>query len=426
MKSFKRNFFTFLLIITSFSAGFAVSDFVKNFSAKSNIRGLINFYNFNGENVSDDSSLNSIWSVLNNGKSSIDDRADFSVFWDAWNMIENKYTTEPLDYQNMVYGAVSGMVDSLEDPYTIFFTPQDLTIFEQDLKGSFSGIGAEIGFRDKLLTIIAPLKDSPAEKAGIIAGDKILKVDDREIISVSIDEAVSLIRGEQGTVVKLLISRENVDKLMEINVTRDIIKINTVEWEGKIDNIVYIKISQFSEKTSNEFDNQIDDILLMEPSGIIVDLRNNPGGYVSTLENIASKFLKKGDVIFVEDFGKKQKSHLSNGSRKFGDIPIVVLINEGSASASEIFAGALRDNNGSTLIGKQTFGKGLVQEMQNLKDGSALKITVARWLTPNGHDINKNGIDPDIEIEFTQEDYENEKDPQLDRAIEFLSEQKKN
>lgn len=420
-RSFKKSFFTFLLIITSFSAGFALNDFINYFDAKNNIQGLINFDDFNNKNViNDDNSLDSLWSVLNKGKNDLDVKTDFSIFWDTWNIIEDKYTLESLDYQDMVYGAISGMVNSLEDPYTIFFTPEDRTIFEQDMKGSFSGIGAEIGFRDKLLTIIAPLKNSPAEQAGILAGDKVFKVDDQEIIGISIDEAVTLIRGEKGTPVILTISREGSDSLLEIEIVRDVIKIDTVEWEIKENNIVYIRISQFSEKTSNEFDNQIDDILLKDPNGIIVDLRNNPGGYVKTLEGIASKFLDKGDVMFIEDFGKKQVDHKSNGNRKFNDIPIVILINEGSASASEILAGALRDNNGTILVGKKTFGKGLVQEMQTLKDGSALKITVARWLTPNGLDINKNGIKPDYEVEMTLEDYENDRDPQLEKAIELL------
>ena len=419
IKLFKKYFFLFLLIITSFSAGFAFNDFANYFDAKGSIQGLINLDNSNNTVV--DNSLDSFWNVLNTDNSEVDNRADFSVFWDAWNMIENKYTLEPLDYQSMVYGSVYGMVNSLEDPYTTFFTPQDKQIFQQDMKGSFSGIGAEIGFRDKILTIIAPLKNSPAEKAGLLTGDKVLKVDDEEIIGISIDEAVSLIRGEKGTIVKLTIVRDKVDELLEIEILRDVIKINTVEWEIKGNNLAYIKISQFSEETSNEFDSLIDDILLKNSNGIIIDLRNNPGGYVITLENIASRFLDKGDVIFIEDYGEKQEVHKSNGNNKFEDIPVAILINEGSASASEILAGALRDNNGALLIGKKTFGKGLVQEMYDLNDGSALKITIASWLTPNGVDINKNGISPDFEIEYTQEDYENEKDPQLIKAIDVLS-----
>ena len=415
-KSSKKIIFVFLITITSFSAGFAVSDYVDSLNDRNNIRGLINI---GGQ---DDRDNLNFWNILEDeDKNEIEERADFGVFWEAWRMIENKYTLEELDYEKMVFGAVSGMVDSLEDPYTVFLSPQDKSIFEQDMKGSFSGIGAEVGFRDKFLTIVAPLKGSPAEKAGLLSGDKVLKVDETEIIGMNIDEAVSIIRGEKGTMVKLTIRREGLQELKEIEIVRDIIKIETVEWELKNGNIAYIRISQFKEETIDEFDSQIDDIIVNDPKGIIVDLRNNPGGYVSTLENIASRFLDDGDVIFIEDFGDERDVYKANGNNKFNNIPVVVLINEGSASASEIFAGALRDNKDTKLVGKTTFGKGLVQEMQDLKDGSALKITVAKWLTPNEIDINKDGIKPDYEVEMTLEDYELDRDPQLEKALELLT-----
>ncbi|MCK4591863.1 S41 family peptidase [Candidatus Parcubacteria bacterium] len=417
-KSSKKIILVFLIIATSFSAGFAVNDFIDSLNDKNNIKGLINIGVQNDQNKA---GLD-FWNILDEeDENEIEKRADFSVFWEAWRMIEDKYTLEDLDYEKMVFGAVSGMVDSLGDPYTVFLSPQDKIMFEQDMKGSFSGIGAEIGFRDKFLTVIAPLKGSPAEKAGLLSGDKILKVDETEIIGMNIDEAVSTIRGEKGTMVKLTIGRDELDELKEIEIVRDIIKIETVEWEIKNKNIAYIRISQFKEETIDEFDSQIDDIIVNDPKGIIIDLRNNPGGYVSTLEDIASRFLDNGDIIFVEDFGNKKEVYKASGNNKFNSIPIVVLINEGSASASEIFAGALKDNNGAKLVGKTTFGKGLVQEMQNLKDGSALKITVAKWLTPSGLDINKDGIKPDYEVEITLEDYENNKDPQLEKALDILT-----
>ncbi len=416
-KSSKKIIFIFLVIATSFSAGFAASDFIDYFDDKNNIKGLINIGSQDDQNKAG----LGLWNILDKeDKNEIEKRADFSVFWEAWRTVENKYMLESLDYEKMVYGATSGMVDSLGDPYTVFLSPQDNIIFEQDMKGSFSGIGAEIGFRDKFLTVITPLKSSPAEKAGLLSGDKILKVDEVEIIGMNIDEAVNIIRGEKGTMVKLTIGRDKLDELKEIEIVRDIIKIETVEWELKDGNIAYIRISQFKEETVDEFNGQIDDIIVSDPRGIIVDLRNNPGGYVSTLENIASRFLNNGDIIFIEDFGNKKETYKASGNNKFSNIPIVVLINEGSASASEILAGALRDNNSSKLVGRTTFGKGLVQEMQNLKDKSALKITVAKWLTPSGLDINKNGIKPDYDIEITLDDYENDKDPQLEKAIELL------
>ncbi|MCK4891343.1 MAG: PDZ domain-containing protein [Candidatus Pacebacteria bacterium] len=274
-KSSKKIIFTFLIIATSFSAGFAVNDFINSFDDKNNIKGLINI---DGQDDQNKEGLDFLNLLNKEDKNKIEKKADFSVFWESWRMIEDKYTLEILDYEKMVYGAVSGMVDSLGDPYTVFLAPQDRVMFEQDMKGSFSGIGAEIGFRDKFLTVIAPLKDSPAERAGVFSGDKILKVDDAEIIGVNIDEAVRIIRGEKGTMVKLTISRDGLDELKEIEIIRDVIKIETVEWEIKNENVVYIRINQFKEETVDEFDSQIDNIIVNDPNGIIIDLRNNPGG----------------------------------------------------------------------------------------------------------------------------------------------------
>ena len=344
---------------------------------------------------------------------------DFSLFWDAWKTVEDQYTIEQLDYQKMVHGAISGMVDSLDDPYTVFLTPEENKMFNQDMSGKFGGIGAEIGFRDGFLTIITPLKNSPAEKAGLLAGDIILKVDDEEIIGANIDKAVYLIRGEEGTKVILTISREEVDELKEIEIIRGIVVVETVEWE-MMENIAYISISQFNEDTSAEFDSYIDEILIEDPSGIIIDLRNNSGGYLDDTEEIASRFIDKGDIIVIESYKNNKEIHKSKGGQKFGGIPVVVLINEWSASASEILAGTLRDNGKAKLVGEKTFGKGLVQIMEDLKDGSAIKISISRWLTPNGVDINKNGIEPDFEVEFTEDDYINERDPQLEKAMEIL------
>ncbi len=344
---------------------------------------------------------------------------DFSLFWDAWKTVEDQYTIEQLDYKKMVYGAISGMVNSLDDPYTVFLTPEENKMFNQDMSGKFGGIGAEIGFRDGFLTVITPLKDSPSQKAGLLAGDIILKIDDEEIIGANVDKAVYLIRGEKGTKVTLTISREGTDELKKIEIIRDIVVVKTVEWE-MMGNIAYINISQFSEDTSVEFDSYINEILIKDPKGIIIDLRNNSGGYLDDTEEIASRFINKGDAIVIESYKNNKEIHKSKGGQKFGEIPVVVLINEWSASASEILAGTLKDNGKAKLVGEKTFGKGLVQVMRDLKDGSAIKISVSRWLTPNGVDINKSGIEPDFKIEFTEDDYINERDPQLEKALEIL------
>jgi carboxyl-terminal processing protease len=377
-----------------------INDFNRSLDSKKNITGLVNL-NIGGENE-------------------IEKKADFGIFWDAWRVVENKYNLEPLDYQEMVYGAATGMVDSLGDPYTVFLNPEESEIFNEDMKGSFDGIGVEIGFRDRLLTVIAPLKDSPAEKAGLLPGDKILKVDGEEIVGMNIDKAVSLIRGEKGTKVLLTIAREGLDDLKDIEIIRYTIVLKTVELEIKENNIAYIKISQFKEDTTFELDDKIDDILAIDPIGIIIDLRNNSGGYVGTVKEVAGRFLNRGEVVFIENYSNEKIVHKTIGSKRFFDVPIVVLINEGSASASEILAGAFRDNMGVKLVGKKTFGKGSVQEVKRLKDGSSIKITVAEWLTPNEISINKNGIEPDYEVEMTIEDYENDRDPQLKKALELL------
>ena len=400
MNSFKKLTSLSLIILISFSVGFMMNDFIRSLDSKENITGLINL------NTKDENE--------------IEKKADFSIFWDAWKVVEDKYNLEPLDYQEMVYGAVEGMVYSLGDPYTVFLDPEESEVFDEDMKGSFSGIGAEIGFRDKLLTVIAPLKDSPAENAGILPGDKILEVDGEEIFGMSIDRAVNLIRGEKGTKILLTISRDGLDELKEIEVVRDTIILKTVEWEVKKNNIAYIKISQFKEDTTFELDDKIGEILAIDPHGIIIDLRNNAGGYVGTVKEVAGRFLDRGEVVFIEDHSDGENIHKTIGDKRFFNVPIVVLINEGSASASEILAGALRDNMGVKLVGKKTFGKGSVQELKHLKDGSSLKITVAEWLTPNRTVINNNGIEPDFDIEMSFEDYENERDPQLEKAIELL------
>ncbi|MFA6096369.1 MAG: S41 family peptidase [Candidatus Paceibacterota bacterium] len=400
MKNFSDKIAVFLLVsVISFGFGFASKDILDSYAGGGVTANVSNQY---PSSVSQDKNI------------------DFGIFWDAWSVIEKKYTIAPLDYKKMVYGAVSGMVDSLGDPYTVFLSPAENDLFSQDMKGSFGGIGAEIGFRNGFLTVIAPLKGSPAEKAGIIAGDVIIKVDEKDITGLSIDEAIMLIRGEKGTKVNLTILRKDEEKSRDIEVVRDTVVMNTVDWKMMDGNVAYISINQFKDDTGQEFDRIIDDVLLKEPKGIVLDLRNNPGGYFNRAIDIASRFIDEGKTVVIQDGGKSKEKYTAQGGKRFDNIPVVVLVNEGSASASEILAGALKDDNDVKLVGKKTFGKGLVQEMEGLKDGSALKVTIARWLTPNGTDINHDGIHPDYEVELTEEDINNDKDPQLDKALELL------
>jgi len=291
------------------------------------------------------------------------------------------------------------------------------------MSGSFDGIGAEVGIRKEVLTIISPLEGNPAQKAGLKPGDKILKIDDILTGDLNLDEAVSLIRGERGVEVTLLIFREEWKEAKEIKIIRDEIKIPIIKWEILDDNIAHIQFYHFTENSASEFRRTINEILLLQPNGIILDLRNNPGGYLETAVDIASWFLSKGEVVIIEDFGNgKRNEFISKGYKKLEDMPTIVLINEGSASASEILAGALRDIKEIKIVGQKSFGKGSIQQLEKLKGGSSVKITVAKWLTPSGLSISEEGIAPDEEVEITMEDIDEMRDPQLDKALEMLNE----
>jgi len=347
---------------------------------------------------------------------------DFSLFWDAWHVIEKKYVDrDDLDRQNMIYGAIAGLLKSLDDPYSVFMEPEESKKFIDDMGGSFEGIGAEVGIRKGTLTIIAPLEGMPAQKAGLKAGDKVLKVDDTLTADLTLDEAVSLIRGQKGTEVILLITREEWDEAKEIKIIRDTIKIPIIKWEIKDDDIAYIQFYHFTENASKEFSKVVREILNSSVKGIVLDLRNNPGGYLETSVDIASWFLPRNEIVVIEDFGNGQDNkYRSKGYGDLEDIPTVILINQGSASASEILAGALRDIKGIKIVGQKSFGKGSVQQLEKLKGGSSIKITVAKWLTPSGISIRDEGITPDIEVEITEEDIDEMRDPQLNKALELL------
>lgn len=347
--------------------------------------------------------------------------ADFSLFWDAWRLLQEKFP-EALNYQEMVYGAISGMVKSLNDPYTIFLDPEETKIFKEDVAGTFEGVGMEIGIRKEELTVIAPLENTPAQKAGIRAGDKILKINDAFTRDMTIDEAVRFIRGEKGTEVALTIFRQDWEETKEIKIERAVIEVPSLKWELKENNICYLKLYHFTEKARSDFKEAAEEILDSPAQKLILDLRNNPGGYLEVAQDIAGWFLERGEIVVIEDMGenKKKKEYKASGNERLLYYPIVVLINEGSASGSEILAGALRDNRGILLIGETSYGKGSVQQLEELKDKSSLKITIAKWLTPKGELIAKKGLEPDIKIEMTEEDYSEERDPQLDKAIEEI------
>jgi len=350
---------------------------------------------------------------------------DFSLFWEAYHKLQEKFVDKgKFDIQKMIYGAISGMVKSLGDPYTVFFPPEETKRFEEDVKGVFEGVGMEIGIKKGQLQVIAPLEGTPAQKAGLRSGDKILKINDTETSDLTIDEAVDLIRGPKGTEVTLTIFREEWKKTKEIKLMRDVIEVPSLKREIKeIDGqkIAYIQLYQFSENASFDFRKAAIEILTSPAQKIILDLRNNPGGYLEVAQDITGWFLEKGKIVVIEDFGQgNEQEYKAQGPGTFSDYKVVILINQGSASASEILAGALRDNRGILLIGEKSFGKGSVQELEKLKEGSSLKITVAKWLTPKGQLITDVGLEPDIKVEMTEEDYEQDRDPQLDKAIEII------
>ena len=351
--------------------------------------------------------------------------ADMGIFWDTWKVILEKYVgRNDLDAQKIILGATRGIINVLEDPYSEFLDSEQTTNLSQELSGEFYGVGMEIGKRDGFLAIIAPLPGTPAEEAGLKANDKIIKIDETETIDLYPFEAAKLIRGPEGTKVILTIYRSSWDETKKIELIRKKISIPSVKWEKIDNNIAYLKIYNFNQPLTFNFYKTALEIVFAKPQGLIIDLRNNPGGYLESVVDISGWFLEKGNIILKEDFGNDETKifRVSIGQALLKNIPTVILINEGTASASEILAGALRDNRGVKLIGEKSYGKGSVQELVSLKDNNSVKITISRWLTPNETIIEGNGLIPDIEVKNEEEfgtfsKIDLEKDKQLQTAI---------
>ncbi len=369
--------------------------------------------------------------------------AELSNFWLVWGKLEEKYLDKSvLEPEKMIQGAISGMVDALGDPYTVYLPPEDNEISQENLSGSFGGIGIRLGFKDKRLAVISPLKNTPAEKAGIEAGDYILKItDDKNDIDqttekISLPEAVKLIRGEVGDKVVLTLSRESRPEPFEVEIVRGNIEIPALETEwmtsdGK--NFGYVHLLNFSESMTLEWDKWVDQVVQRnnDPDfgGLILDLRNNPGGYLSGAVYVAGEFLQRGQtVVWQEDYlGAKQKFEVQRAGRLI-DIPLVVLVNQGSASASEILAGAIRHYGKGELVGTSTFGKGTIQEPEQLPDKSGLHITTAQWLLPDETVLDEDGLDPDVAVEIADNEdviveEDSDKDLILEKGIEWLNAQ---
>lgn len=353
---------------------------------------------------------------LQNGEHS---GVDFGLFWQAWQTISDNYLrNSDVSAQDKVYGAVNGLVSSLRDPYSVFFKPADNQKFQQDIQGSFGGIGAELGIKNNQLIIVAPLKDTPASRAGLKSGDQILAINSSSTDGITIDKAVNLIRGPVGTNVTLAIFRNGWDKPQDFKITRDTISVPTLDLTMK-GNIAWVQLYSFNANANDQFRQAMFKALTQGAQGLVLDLRDDPGGYLEVAVDLTGLFLPRGSLVVSEIGRVAPQEFRAQGSAALVGFPTVVLINKGSASASEILAGALRDNRGVKLIGEQSFGKGTVQQLESLSDGSSIKLTVAHWVLPDGQ-VLEEGLKPDVEVKLTDDDIKNKRDPQLDKAIELL------
>ncbi len=354
-----------------------------------------------------------------------DVNVDFSLFWNVWNTLPQKYLDKSaVDGQKMMYGAISGMVRSLGDPYTAFLDPQQNEAVKNEISGSYSGVGIQIGFdKEKRLAVISPIKGSPADLGGVLAKDLILKIGDREAFDLTLPEAVDLIRGQAGSKVTIQFSRDGVDKPFEKTIERAQIDVKSVTVEFKQaksgKQVAILKVNMFGEKTDSEWDAAVAEAVSKNVGGVIVDMRNNPGGLLSSALHLSGEFIQ-GTVVKQEFSDGSQNSLPADHVGRLLKTPLAVLVNGGSASAAEIFSGAMQDNKRGKLIGEKTFGKGTVQDVIDFPGGAGLHVTIAKWLTPKGNSIHHLGITPDVVIELKPEDREANRDPQLDRALETL------
>jgi carboxyl-terminal processing protease len=371
----------------------------------------------------------------------------FQSFWKVWRLLSEKYvgaTTTPQDAEKRVWGAIQGLTASQGDPYTVFFPPEESSMFKSDIAGTFEGIGMEIGVKDGAMTVVAPVKGSPADKADVRTGDILIKINDQSTKDMAVDSAVKLIRGPKGTPVKLTFTRAGVAAPIEKNITRATIDIPTLQTEVKngsgstatssnsnalglrSDGIYVIRLFTFTAQAPELFRTALRSFVESGSHKLIIDLRGNPGGYLEAAVDMASWFLPPGKLIVTEDFGGKasNQEYKSKGYNIFGkNLQLIILVDSGSASASEIFAGALKEHGVAKLVGVKTFGKGSVQELIPITPDTSLKVTIARWLTPSGHNLSHDGLDPDVEVKITQKDIDTKNDAQMNAAVDLLKKQ---
>lgn len=353
---------------------------------------------------------------------------DLSEFWKVWELLEEKYvsasSSDSITAEEKIYGAIGGLVDSYNDPYTIFLPPGDANMFAEDISGNFGGVGMEVGLREGLVTVIAPLPDTPAAQAGIVAGDVIVEIDGASTEDMGIDEAVRLIRGDVGTTVALKLYREGETELLEKSIERAEITIPTIDTEVRGD-VFIISLYNFNALAEEMMAEALQEYVESDATKLIIDVRGNPGGFLQSAVAIASHFVPAGKTVVRESFGEGMEEELyrSTGHTLGEAMPeeMLVLVDEGSASASEILAGALQEHGIAQLLGEQTYGKGSVQELISLNDGSSLKVTVARWFTPDGTSISQGGLTPDILVERTPQQVVDGIDPQLEAALAWMA-----
>lgn len=349
---------------------------------------------------------------------------NLSLLWTVWRILDKQYVNpNELTIDKLRYGAVRGLVDAIGDPYSAFMTPVENDEFQQVLHGKLEGIGAELTMRERVITVVAPLKGSPAQRAGLLPHDIITAVDGVSLQGISLQDAVQRIRGEQGTKVVIDVVRPSTSEELSFEIIREEIRVPSVESEvlkTASGSLGYIALNQFGDDTVKETRKALEEFTKQSLSGVILDLRFNGGGYLDGSIEIVSLFLAQGKVVTVERRGEERNSHYVLGDPVLTELPLVVLINEGSASASEIVAGALRDHDRATIVGVKSFGKGTVQDVIDLPGGSSLRLTIARWKTPQGHDLGTEGVTPDIEVTTTPEDYASGRDPQKEAAMEYL------
>ncbi len=370
------------------------------------------------------------FATISFGTSDAPTDADLSQFWTVWHILDDRFvpttaSSTKADDQKKIWGAIQGLTGAYGDPYTTFFPPEESKAFQEQVSGNFEGVGMEIGIRNQQLLVISPIAGTPAERAGMRPKDAILSIDGKSTEGMSVEAAVKLIRGPHGTTVTLSISRDKGEP-QDVSIVRDVINVPAIKAEARPDGVFVVSIYSFSGLSVDQFRTAMRQFVENGSSRLVLDLRGNPGGFLEAAVDMASYFLPLGETVVTEDFGGKQTNevHHSKGYDIFRsrgkEVKMAVLIDAGSASASEILAGALRDQGVATLVGKKSFGKGSVQELIDLGGGASLKVTIAKWLTPHGTSISQTGVMPDIEVDRTADDFKNNKDPQMDSAVDYL------